>query len=447
VTPRGLLVLVAACSQAPAAPSWHVRDGALRDVDGRAAILRGLNVSGAQKMAPYLDDKQPADYQRIRDAWGMNAIRFVMTWSAVEPSEGSYDDAYLDQVAERIGWAADAGLAVVLDMHEDVYGEGFGFDGAPAWTCDATYYQAFVPQSDWNLDTFDPNVEACVDAFYTTDRRAEFIAAWRHVAEHLGKVDGVIGFDVLNEPSWGTYSLFTFEHDRLEPLYRDVVAAVRGAAPGWVAFLEPGATRNVGIATSLVPFGVRDVMYAPHSYDQDAETGQGFDPTHRQAILDNVAALAGEADMLHAGLWIGEYGGQDSEPGIVDYMTAQYDAAGAVAGSTMYWSYDPGPGYGLVDASGNEKPDLVGALVRPYPARVAGDPIAYGFDAASQTFTFSYHPRGELATEIAVPDRLYPGGYTLACVDCTWHRAPGEVVIDAPPHDDPASVTIAPAAP
>ena len=372
--------LLAACSSSP--PHWHVSGGALRDPDGRAAILRGVNLSGAQKNAPYLDDKTPADYQRVRDAWGFNAIRFLMTWSAVEPAEGQYDDAYLDAVAERIGWAQQAGLVVILDMHEDVYGEGFGFDGAPRWTCDESRYSAFVPQTPWFLSNFDPNVEACVDGLYTS-REKQLVAAWKHVAEKLGKVDGIIGFDVLNEPGWGTYPVFQFEKDRLKPLYDDVVAAVRSRAPEWVAFLEPSSARNGGIATNLTkPFSFPDVMYAPHSYDSMAEGGSGFDPTHRQAILDNVAALADEAKALDAGLWIGEYGGNAAKPGIVEYMTAQYDAAGAVAAGTMYWAYDKGGDYSLLDADGNEKTALLDVLVRPYPARVAGDPISYGFDPA-----------------------------------------------------------------
>src|SRR5690242_1300817 len=119
-----LAVVLGGCGES--APRWHVRDGALRAPDGRAVILRGVNLSGAQKNAPYLDEKQPADYQRVRDQWGMNAVRFVMTWAAVEPAAGQYDDAYLDGVAERLGWAQASGLSVVLDMHEDVYGEGFG---------------------------------------------------------------------------------------------------------------------------------------------------------------------------------------------------------------------------------------------------------------------------------------------------------------------------------
>ena len=169
----------------------------------------------------------------------------------------------------------------------------------------------------------------------------------------------MIGFDVLNEPNWGSYPIFAFEKDKLAPLYDQVVVAVRAVAPRWVAFLEPAASRNGGIATSLPIAPYPDVMYAPHSYDTTAESGGGFDPSHRQMILDNVADLAREAGDLHAGLWIGEYGGVAANPGIVDYMTDQYDAAGAVAGSTMYWSYDKSDGYSLLDADGNEKPDLV----------------------------------------------------------------------------------------
>src|SRR5215467_6711735 len=91
----------------------------------------------------------------------------------------------------------------------------------------------------------------------------------------------IVGFDALNEPEWGTYAIFDFEQDRLEPLYVKVTNAVRAAAPHWVAFLEPGASRNQGIATGLTKFPFADVVYAPHSYDAGAESGAGFDPTHR----------------------------------------------------------------------------------------------------------------------------------------------------------------------
>src|SRR5438874_1697397 len=110
---------------------WHA-DSFLRDRAGRAVILRGLNVGA--KHSPWFDFQGPADFTRIRTAWGMNAVRLLVLWAAIEPEKGVYDSGYLDALAERVKWASDANLAVVLDMHQDVYGEGFakgGGDGAP----------------------------------------------------------------------------------------------------------------------------------------------------------------------------------------------------------------------------------------------------------------------------------------------------------------------------
>ena len=443
----GLVIAVAGCSAR--APGFYVDGGFLRAPDGRAAILRGMNLSGTQKNAPYLDDKSEGDYARIRDDWGMNAIRFVMTWSAIEPSPGVYDDAYLDGVGERMGWAHAHGLSVVLDMHEDVYGEGFGFDGAPGWTCDASRYAAFVPATPWFLSTQDPNVEACVDDFYTrADLQDRFVAAWRHVAARLAREPAVIGLDVLNEPEWGSYSIFDFEPDRLAPFYGRVVRAVRDFAPAWVAFLEPSSSRNAGIATTLTAFDVDNVVYAPHSYDAAAEGGGGFDPTHRQQILDNVGKLAAEATTLHAALWIGEYGGMATAPGIVEYMTAQYDAAGQAAAGSAYWAYDDG-GYGPVNSDGSERTQLVDALVRPYPALVAGDPVSYAFDAATSTFSFTYVPdaSSQLPTELVVPARVYPNGWSVDCAGCVSEVRGDTLVLTAPPGDRsgrPATIRILP---
>src|SRR4029079_7605799 len=110
----------------------------------------------------------PADYERLRAEWGFSAIRCLITWAAVEPSPGTYDDAYLDWVAERMAWADAAGLAVIVDMHQDVFGEGFGFAGAPRWACDASRYDAFVRQEPWSVNYAEPNVMACFDAFWSS---------------------------------------------------------------------------------------------------------------------------------------------------------------------------------------------------------------------------------------------------------------------------------------
>jgi endoglycosylceramidase len=456
------LVIAAACTGCadapvekptpiPAPSGYHVSSGFLRDPQGRALLLRGMNLGG-QKVAPYLDFETLPDYQRVRDAWGMNVVRFIMPWAAVEPKEGVYDDAYLDEIAKRMDWARKAGIYVVLDMHQDVYGEGFasgGGDGAPLWSCDAASYKSFVPNpTKWFLNNLSPEVTGCWDHFWKTDSlRAHYVEAWRRVAKRLsGYDDVVLGFDPMNEPYWGSSSLFSFEADLLQPLYDDVVAAVRGERPAWIAFLEPGSNRNVGIATSLVPFSYPDVVYSPHSYDRDAESGLGFDAAHRAAVIQNAADLAGEAKMLGAGLWVGEYGGMSDSPGITDYMDAEYAAFAAVAAGTTYWSYSKGGSYSVLDENGVEKKTLLAALVRPWPERVAGAPVSYGFDASTGTFTLTYQPDPAIGapTVIRVPERAYPNGYKVECGGCTTERAPGELRVVKPQAGASVTVTLHP---
>jgi len=126
-------------------------------------------------------------------------------------------------------------------------------------------------------------------------------------------------------------------------------------------------------------------------------------------------------------------------------MDAEYDAAAAVAGSTMYWDYGKG-GYGLLAADGSERTALTDALVRPYPERVAGDPVAYAFDEATRTFTLTYRPDRDVAapTEIAVPARVYPGGFVVDCGGCAADSGAAGVTLRTPPPGDPATVTIRP---
>ena len=123
-------------------------------------------------------------------------------------------------------------------------------------------------------------------------------------------------------------------------------------------------------------------------------------------------------------------------------MTAEYDAAGAVAAGSMYWAYDKSDGYALLDRDGNEKPVLLGAVVRPYPMHVAGTPQSYAFDAAMKTFTTTYAPKGSGSTVIAVPARVYPNGYDVACDGCTFEMTTGELVITAPPRTSPATIVL-----
>jgi endoglycosylceramidase len=262
----------------------------------------------------------------------MNGLRFLISWAAIEPAKDAYDEAYLDAVAERMDWAAAAGLTVVLDMHQDVYGEGFGGDGAPRWTCDESHYAAFTPTSPWFLNYLDEQVVACFDQFWSsTELRSHYAEAWRRVAARLADHPAVVGFDPMNEPFWGSMPSSTFEANVLGPFYTEIAAAVRQAAPEWVAFLEPSAAKNLGFPVSLAPFEMPNAVYAPHAYDASAEQGLGFDPKGHAALVSRIDQLAIEASQLGGALWIGEYGGNADHPGIAEYMDAIYAGTGRAA--------------------------------------------------------------------------------------------------------------------
>jgi len=416
----------------------------LRDPDGRVHVLRGVNLAGAHKHAPYTDAFTFEDYQRLH-AWGFRSLRFLITWAAIEPEPGVYNEPYLDWVAERMQWARNAGLVVVLDMHQDVYGEGFGFGGAPRWTCPESYYAAFVPNENWILNYGDTNVLACYDHLWADDTlKAQFAAAWGHVAERLASEPAIIGIDPMNEPHWGTAPVTSFEADTLQPFYSQVIGAVRTHAPSWLVFAEPSSSRNLGFASRLAVFTEPGVIYSPHMYDQTAELSGQFDDARRASLLSIAEDLGADAERLGLPLWIGEYGGIGTSPAIGAYMDAAYDGASATLAGTMYWAFDRGGGYSMLDEQGAEVTPLIDAIVRPYPERIAGQPLTWEYDDVTRTLVVTYQSDGSIKapTVLVAPARVYPAGVEVTCEGCSAVVHGDEVHVTSAAAT--ATVTIAP---
>jgi endoglycosylceramidase len=446
-----LAALVVACASKHAddAPKkWHVDAGEIKDASGRTVILRGANFAGAHKFPPHMSTFGADELHRLRDAFGFDVVRFLVTWAAVEPQKGVFDEAYLDELDQRMQWAKDAGVFVVIDMHQDLYGEGFpGGDGAPAWACDDARYKAYKPPAQWFFGYLDPNVEACVDAMYEPggEPRAHFVAMWKHLAERLVKHDNVIGFDILNEPPWGSYTITEFESDKLAPFYVEVTNAVRAVAPDWLLFMEPAGSRNVGYPTSLPKMPFDNIVYAPHSYDNDSEQGKAFDPARADAIAQYLKALRSEADTFGAALFIGEYGGTSTNPGIAPYMRAEVSSASSVGAGSTYWAYDKdSKGYALLNDDGSEKKELADLVAVAYPTLVAGSGVTWAFDAGVATIRFTPDSSITEPTEIIAPTRAYPNGVDVDCGGCTVEQSPGRVLLRTAPPGSPAVVSLKP---
>src|SRR5215216_1500086 len=126
-----VLVLALAGSSAHALPRLHSERGAtpaLVTADGRQALLRGVNVN---QLGDYWQQRAdiPAtlpltedDFAQIH-ALGMNVVRLIVHWSALEPERGRFDERYVERIRQAVGWARRHGVHVVLDMHQDAWGK------------------------------------------------------------------------------------------------------------------------------------------------------------------------------------------------------------------------------------------------------------------------------------------------------------------------------------
>ncbi|HET7838483.1 MAG TPA: cellulase family glycosylhydrolase, partial [Rectinemataceae bacterium] len=132
-----------------------------RDEEGRRLVLRGVNLGGDCKVPsrpegathlkegfyqrrgvsfvgrPFPLAEADAHFRRLK-RWGMNFLRLLVTWEAVEhDGPGIYDHEYLDYIEAIVAKACEWGFAVLIDPHQDVWSRWTGGDGAPIWTLEA----------------------------------------------------------------------------------------------------------------------------------------------------------------------------------------------------------------------------------------------------------------------------------------------------------------------
>lgn len=55
---------------------------------------------------------------------------------------------------------------MIIDMHQDLYGVGFGGNGVFYWVCDESLYESYELTEPWFVNYFTPEVQACFDVFW-----------------------------------------------------------------------------------------------------------------------------------------------------------------------------------------------------------------------------------------------------------------------------------------
>jgi hypothetical protein len=237
------------------------------DEAGRRLVLRGVNAGGDCKVPtrpdgdtrrkegfyerkgvsfvgrPFALDEADEHFVRLK-RWGLDFLRFLVTWEAVEhEGPGVYDEEYLDYIERIAAKAGEHGLSLFIDPHQDVWSRWTGGDGAPMWTLEAAGFEpsrlhaagaallnqemgAAYPRMQWignndrlacatmwtlffAGDDFAPGIgpigfgEAEGGASMQDFLQGHYIAAIAKVADRVARFAHVVGFDSLNEPSAG----------------------------------------------------------------------------------------------------------------------------------------------------------------------------------------------------------------------------------------------------
>ena len=393
-----------------------------RDEIGRVLMLRGVNVSNGSKGAPFYPAwLQPEHYQMI-SAGGFNVIRFLLQWEAVEPEPGIYDEQYLDLVEQRVGLAQAAGLYVLLDMHQDVWGQKYGGNGAPEWAT-IDHGLPFDPPAgvNWFMKYGEPAVCQAFQSLWDNEEgiRDNYANAWQTVAARFADNHAVIGFDLMNEPWVGNYSVMEipeFESQALVPFYAAVAEAIRAVDSNHIIFVEPSATRSIGMLGGMGPIGDDLVAYAPHYYHPTMDMmGRYWDS------IDSIDALftqfRSEAQAVGGPVFLGEFGFFAGNEGDNLYARHQIELFEKYSMSFAAWSFDPGNG-GFNMLNKDLQPTWpLELLSTPYPERVNGDLVTWHFHRGYRELNVEVSPAGwpPGKTVIALPDKMYPDGLLVHC--------------------------------
>jgi endoglucanase len=177
---------------------------------------------------------------RFIKAAGFNTVRVPLHWQLfVRPGEAGQERFegpgwyLLDRLVE---WCREDGLRVILDLHAAPGGQtGVNHDDGPGFPL----------------------------TFYVPQYRRLTVALWRELAAHYRDEPTVLGYDLLNEPI-SPYSDENYLNPRLEPLYREIVAAIRGVDSNHIVLLA-GAQWSTSFAVFGRPFDA-NVVYTYHKF-------------------------------------------------------------------------------------------------------------------------------------------------------------------------------------
>jgi endoglycosylceramidase len=395
----------------------------LYDEEGRIKIYHGINVANSSKTSvDNLPWTKKEDLAKL-NVWGFNLVRYLVLWSALEPSKDSVNVDYINKTISRLNCLKKLNIDVIIDIHQDVYGpyfKGVGC-GFPDWTVDDDSIP-FVLQQPWNANYLEPAVVAAYRNFWNNaEMQKQYVEMVSLVFSFAETLSNVVGIDVMNEPfptmtdnfvkalkekkiqnmePEDLIELATFELDHLSKLYTSILTEIKNKNYKKQLYFEPVIYTSAGIPTFLY-FETENSVYFPHYYDPFCHEGKPYQYSNYELMKESMKIKVLEADKFKSPMLFGEWGIGQNVQYHQKYLVDFLDFADQYTYGWTYYCYDPGHPFSIIDTAKVETP-ILGILCRPYPQRIAG--INPKYKVGNDTFELTYINNGcKAQTVIYVP--------------------------------------------
>lgn len=437
------------------------------DESGREVMLRGVNARVAGVFDVTFDDGRAplepipvfdASDTEVMNTLGFNFLRLPINWSGIAPQPNQYSEEYVAAIAEVVELAEQAGIQVLLDMHQDAYSKEIGEDGAPLW--------AIVPPpettnagGELNLLPLRlaPQTQKAFASFWKNEQvegkglQEHYIEAMAFVMSKFKDNPAVVGMEIFNEP-WLLHAqtLLTAQGQdpglslsMLDDFYAKAVPALQETAPDKLVVFEPDVAKNdppqippgssdqqpySAAVPNPIPWNTENTVYGPHFYINaffnpgDAAAGYPNITPDDPDIDLNMSNTLAEATAFKAPLLVGEFGFTDKAAKFSETLARMYSLADQNVFSTAQWVWkeDSQDSWGFFDFQGETpvlRENVAQAASRAYPQAIGGRIKTSSYDPATQTFsvTFNY-AEAKAPHQIFLPlAYAYSNGFTLQC--------------------------------
>lgn len=207
-----------------------------REIDAVFAHLLGR--AGADEFwAKYRDTYITQSDINFIAAAGFNTVRVPLHWALFmrDGAPPRFEGPGWALIDRLIAWCSEAGLHVLLDLHAAPGGQtGVNHDDGSGFPL----------------------------TFYVPRYRSETVALWHAIAARYAREPAVLGYDLLNEPI-SPYNDEDYLNPRLEPLYADIIAAIRSVDTNHAVFLAAPQW-----STNFAPFGAPLAANAVYTYHE-----------------------------------------------------------------------------------------------------------------------------------------------------------------------------------